>query len=94
MHGGKHPRHPKYLPHQEIFHKSVEKKKYSNFMTNSVFVYDFPYNFLGIVGGYGLWHIVFKLSTGIVRFLLPCIGVGGGGGGRGATVPPPPKKKN
>ena len=33
---GKHPRHPKYLPQQEVPHTIIEKKKYSIFMTNSV----------------------------------------------------------
>ena len=38
------------------------------------FVYDLPCDFLGIVGGYGLRHNVFTLSTGIVQFLLRGLG--------------------
>ena len=39
------------------------------------FVYDFSVRFLGHrIGGYGLRHNVFTLSTGIVRFLLRDLG--------------------
>ena len=35
-----------------------------------IFVYDFPCDMFGIVGGYGLRHNVFTLSTGIVWFFF------------------------
>ena len=47
---------------------------------------DFPCDFFGLVGGYGLQH-VFTLSTGIfLRFLLRGLGGGGGGGGNPGLI--------